>query len=66
MNDIITEYPAYFIATNLEWKRLLEPDKYKIIPPLQVFSQIIPKLITLNEKHVERAVAGVSRCTEGI
>ena len=27
----ITEYPQYFTATNLEWKRLLKPDKYKDI-----------------------------------
>jgi putative transposase len=31
MNNIITDYPAYFTATNLEWKKLLEPDKYKMI-----------------------------------
>ena len=28
---IITEYPQFFTATNLEWKRLLKPDKYKDI-----------------------------------
>ena len=27
----ITEYPQYFTATNLEWKKLLKPDKYKEI-----------------------------------
>ena len=31
MQPIITEYPQYFTATNLEWKRLLKPDKYKDI-----------------------------------
>jgi len=31
MNDIITEYSNYFTATNLEWKHLLKPDKYKNI-----------------------------------
>ncbi|HMK26158.1 MAG TPA: hypothetical protein VK483_09020 [Chitinophagaceae bacterium] len=31
MNNIITEYPNYFTATNLEWKHLLKPDKYKNI-----------------------------------
>lgn len=31
MCAIITEYPQFFTATNLEWKRLLKPDKYKDI-----------------------------------
>jgi REP element-mobilizing transposase RayT len=31
MQPIITEYPTYFTATNLEWKKLLQPDKYKDI-----------------------------------
>ena len=31
MVPIITEYPQFFTATNLEWKRLLKPDKYKEI-----------------------------------
>ena len=31
MNNIITEYPNYFTATNLKWKHLLKPDKYKNI-----------------------------------
>ncbi len=31
MPDIITEYPQFFTATNLEWKRLLKPNKYKDI-----------------------------------
>ena len=29
MPAIITEYPQFFTATNLEWKKLLQPDKYK-------------------------------------
>jgi REP element-mobilizing transposase RayT len=31
MAKLITEWPQFFSATNLEWKRLLEPDKYKEI-----------------------------------
>jgi len=31
MQPIITEYPQFFTATNLQWKRLLQPDKYKDI-----------------------------------
>ena len=31
MQPIITEYPTYFTATNLEWKKLLQADKYKDI-----------------------------------
>lgn len=31
MSAIIIEYPQFFTATNLEWKRLLKPDKYKDI-----------------------------------
>ena len=31
MAPFITEYPQFFTATNLEWKRLLKPDKYKDI-----------------------------------
>jgi putative transposase len=31
MAPIITEYPQFFTATNLEWKKLLQPDKYKNI-----------------------------------
>ena len=31
MAGIITEYPHFFTATNLEWKKLLAEDKYKDI-----------------------------------
>ena len=31
MAEIISEYPHFFTATNLEWKKLLLPDKYKDI-----------------------------------
>jgi len=31
MPNIITAYPQFFTATNLEWKKLLKPDKYKYI-----------------------------------
>jgi REP element-mobilizing transposase RayT len=31
MANIITELPQFFTATNLEWKKLLQPDKYKDI-----------------------------------
>ena len=31
MADTITEYPHFFTATNLEWKKLLIHDKYKNI-----------------------------------
>jgi putative transposase len=31
MSQIITEWPQYFTATNLQWKKLLKPDKYKDI-----------------------------------
>ena len=31
MAEIITEYPHFFTATNLEWKKLLQHDKYKDI-----------------------------------
>ena len=31
MPNIITEYPHFFTATNLEWKKLLAEDKYKDI-----------------------------------
>ena len=31
MATFITEYPQFFTATNLEWKKLLKPDKYKDI-----------------------------------
>jgi putative transposase len=31
MQPLITEWPQYFTATNLEWKKLLQPDKYKDI-----------------------------------
>jgi len=31
MTEIITEYPHFFTATNLEWKKLLARDKYKDI-----------------------------------
>ena len=29
MSQIITEYAHFFTATNLEWKKLLQPNKYK-------------------------------------
>ena len=31
MTNVITEYPQFFTATNLEWKNLLKEDKYKDI-----------------------------------
>ena len=31
MPAFITEYPQFFTATNLEWKKLLQPEKYKDI-----------------------------------
>ncbi len=31
MADTINTYPQFFTATNLEWKKLLKPDKYKKI-----------------------------------
>ena len=31
MPNIITEYPQFVTITNLEWKKLLKPDKYKDI-----------------------------------
>jgi hypothetical protein len=31
MQPIITEYPQYFTATILQWKKLLKPEKYKEI-----------------------------------
>src|SRR4030095_12948193 len=31
MSGLITEYPQFFTATNLQWKRLLEKDQYKEI-----------------------------------
>ena len=31
MPNIITEYPQFFTATIIEWKKLLAPDKYKDI-----------------------------------
>jgi putative transposase len=31
MADTINTYPQFFTATNLEWKKLLKPDKYKTI-----------------------------------
>lgn len=36
---MIIEHPQFFTATNLEWKRLLKPDKYKeiIIESFQFF-----------------------------
>ena len=29
MAELVTEYPHFFTATNLNWKKLLAPDKYK-------------------------------------
>ncbi len=31
MADMTNHYPQFFTATNLEWKKLLKPDKYKEI-----------------------------------
>ena len=31
MQPTITEYPQYFTATILQWKKLLKPEKYKDI-----------------------------------
>jgi REP element-mobilizing transposase RayT len=31
MSAFITEYPQFFTATNLNWQKLLQPDKYKDI-----------------------------------
>jgi hypothetical protein len=37
MSDIITGYPHFFTATNLEWKKLLIQDKYKNIVIESIF-----------------------------
>jgi putative transposase len=29
MPSFVTEYPQFFTATNLEWKKLLQPERYK-------------------------------------
>lgn len=31
MPSFVTEYPQFITATNLEWKKLLQPEKYKNI-----------------------------------
>jgi len=35
MAEYITEYPHYFTATNLGWKRLLAKEKYKDIESMR-------------------------------
>jgi len=55
MAPFITEYPQFFTATNLEWKKLLKPDKYKdmIISSLRFLVkgafQIVAALASLAE-----------------
>ena len=50
MAPFITEYPQFFTATNLEWKKLLKPDKYKdiIISSLPFF---LNSLVGLSARH---------------
>lgn len=46
MAPLITVYPQFFTATNLEWKKLLKPDKYKDIV-------IISLRFLVNDKRVK-------------
>ncbi len=39
MLQIITEYPQFFTATNLEWKKLLKPDKNIIVSSMKFLVQ---------------------------
>ena len=47
MEAIITEWPQYFTATNLEWKKLLQLDKYKDIIVDSLRFLVADKRITL-------------------
>ena len=47
MEPIITEWPQYFTATNLEWKKLLQLDKYKDIIVDSLRFLVADKRITL-------------------
>jgi putative transposase len=55
--NVITEYPQFFTATNLEWKKLLRPDKYKdiVIESLRFLVQekrIIMYAFVIMENHL--------------
>lgn len=57
MPNLITEYPQFFTATNLEWKKLLKPDKYKdiVIDSLRFLVQqkrIILYAFVIMENHL--------------
>ncbi len=65
MSPITTEYPQFFTATNLEWKRLLKPDKYKDIiiagmrflvedKRVKIFSFVIFAIVGVLQKEVRR------------
>ncbi|MFT4018914.1 MAG: transposase [Agriterribacter sp.] len=48
MENSITEYPMFFTATNLEWKKLLTPDKYKDIVVNSLHFLVRENRISLN------------------
>jgi hypothetical protein len=68
MPTIITEYPQFVTITNLEWKKLLKPDKYKdiVLPcwcssqpeanrlPLLVFVPLASALAITNNQHTAK------------
>jgi putative transposase len=73
MEPIITEWPQYFTATNLKWKKLLQLDKYKDIIVDSLRFLVADKRITLyafvimiNHIHLiwRYAIVGVSRQIE--
>jgi putative transposase len=47
MPSFVTEYPQLFTATNLEWKKLLQPEKYKNIIINSLRFLVMHKRITL-------------------
>lgn len=48
MSLLITEYPQFFTATILNWKKLLKPDKYKDIITDSLRFLVEDQRITLN------------------
>ena len=47
MPEIITEYPQYFTATILQWKKLLKQEKYKAIVTASLKFLVTDKRIKL-------------------
>ena len=64
MTGIITEYPNYLTATNLEWKTLLRPGVYKdiVVDSLRFLAEDLQTVLfafVIMDNHIHSGLVGV-------